>query len=63
MLTLSKSYRIHDCTVYGDDVDPARFYVLPESPNIARDAAGKPIFSLVVYRQDETRLDLDEAEG
>lgn len=34
-----------------------RFYVLPEKPKIAKDGSGKPIFSLIVYRHDEERLD------
>lgn len=34
-----------------------RFYVMPEKPVIARDESGKPIFSLIVYRHDEQRLD------
>lgn len=34
-----------------------RFYLLPESPAIAHDRNGKPIFSLIVYRQDEQRID------
>src|SRR5712692_3914538 len=34
-----------------------RFYVLPEKPAIALDSTGKPIFSMIVYRRDEDRLD------
>jgi hypothetical protein len=34
-----------------------RFYLLPETPTIAKDEHGKPIFSLIVYRQDEQRLE------
>ena len=33
-----------------------RFYVMPEKPTVAREN-GKPIFSLIVYRQDEERID------
>lgn len=62
MLTLINGYSIKvdnvNYPVYRDDTDATRFYVLPEKPNIARDEAGKPIFSLIVYRQDETRIDL-----
>ncbi len=64
MLTLTNAYSIKvdsvNYTVYRDDTDAARFYVLPETPRIARDEAGKPIFSLIVYRQDETRIDLNK---
>ena len=46
----------------GGHVPPAplkslRFYVLPKEPSIANDAQGRPIFSLIVYRRDEQRLD------
>jgi hypothetical protein len=34
-----------------------RFYVLPDQPGIALDPNGKPIFSMIVYRRDEDRLD------
>ena len=34
-----------------------RFYALPEKPIISKDENGKPIFSLIVYRHDEQRLD------
>src|SRR3712207_6509371 len=34
-----------------------RYYVMPEKPVIAKDEKGKPIFSLIVYRHDEQRLD------
>ena len=34
-----------------------RFYVLPEKPTIAKDPNGQPIFSLIVYRRDEERID------
>jgi len=60
-------------TVYHDDADeiqalqsggppsgdapPRRFYVLPDKPAIAEDEQGNPIFSLIVYRRDEERID------
>jgi hypothetical protein len=34
-----------------------RFYVLPQVPTLAKDTNGKPIFSLIVYRRDEERID------
>lgn len=34
-----------------------RFYVLPDKPAIATDKDGKPIFSLIIFRKDEDRLD------
>jgi hypothetical protein len=39
------------------DAPRRRFYLLPEKPSIAKDEHGNPIFSLIVYRQDEQRID------
>src|SRR5947208_6467814 len=57
MLTLTNSILFENITVYRDDVNPARFYVLPPKPDIARDADGEPKFAMVIYRHDEQRLD------
>ena len=71
MLTLTNSLTIEGYTVFQDDNNSlsssgsrtapqsAKFYVLPESPTIAKDENGKPIFSLIVYRHDEERLQPD----
>jgi len=71
MLTMTNPLTVMGFTVYQDDASevlaaggPAgsdapgvrRFYVLPETPTIAM-ANGKPVFSLVVYRHDEDRID------
>ena len=68
MLTLTNSFAVEGYTVFQDDTNPiignrtaaknvpVRFYVLPQAPSIALDDRGKPIFSLIVYRQDEDRL-------
>lgn len=66
MLTLVRSLTIEGYTVYRDDAVAHRFYVMPSEPTIARGPDGQPIFSLIVYRQDEDRLgvdDLDEDVG
>jgi hypothetical protein len=39
------------CSVYLDDADALQYYAVPESPHIALDAQGKPVFSLVQYRR------------
>jgi hypothetical protein len=69
MLTLTNSLNIEGYTVFQDDSNgllglrspgreqKLRFYVLPETPGIAKDAGGHPIFSLIVYRHDEERLE------
>lgn len=41
----------------GEAAPRRRFYVLPETPTIAKDEHGKPIFSVIVYRRDEERID------
>jgi hypothetical protein len=61
MLTLTNPLSIEGFKVYRDDQSPTQFYVLPDQPAIALDQAGKPIFSLIVYRRDEDRIDPDKA--
>jgi hypothetical protein len=39
-----------------------RFYVLPQNPAIAKDEQGNHLFSLIVYRRDEERIDLGSGE-
>jgi len=34
----------------------AKYYLLPETPQIAKDAKGNPQFSLIVYRKDEAGI-------
>jgi hypothetical protein len=36
-----------------------RFYVLPKQPTLATDSDGKPYFSLIVYRFDQSKLNPD----
>ena len=72
MLTMTNPLLIEGFTVYRDDADemarlgvpdaPAtggahRFYVLPDQPRIATEPDGTPVFSLVVHRHDEDRID------
>lgn len=57
MLTMTNALNIDGYTVYRDDTAEKTFYVLPDNPSIARDDQGRPIFSLIVYRHDETRID------
>jgi len=33
-----------------------KYYLLPENPQIAKDAKGNPLFSLIVYRNDEAGI-------
>ena len=61
MLTLTNALNVEGFNVYRDDQNLAKFYVLPAQPAIALDENGKPIFSLIVYRRDDSRLDPDKA--
>ncbi len=61
MLTLTNALNVEGFNVYRDDQNPTQFYVLPAQPAIATDESGKPIFSLIVYRRDEARIDPDKA--
>ncbi|MDP2315703.1 MAG: hypothetical protein Q8P41_22590 [Pseudomonadota bacterium] len=66
MLTLGGTVgKINGYTVFGDDASPATFWVLPDknAPAIARDPRGKASFSLIVYRRDESRLDLTKPDA
>ena len=68
MLTLENALHIEGYTVYRDDVSPTTFFLLPDAhaPTIARtdeDQGGRPIFSLIVYRKDEDRVDEGEDYG
>jgi hypothetical protein len=71
MLTLTNPLTValgnQSFTVYRDDANPTekarrgerrrlQFYLLPSEPQIALDAEGKPVFSLVVYRHDQDRI-------
>jgi hypothetical protein len=56
MLTLTNQLTIEGFRVFRDDQSKTQFYVEPGQPAIAMDG-GKPIFSLIVYRRDEARID------
>ena len=51
VITTMQQWSIANCTVYLDDTDPLQVYAVPNSPRVALDAQGKPIFSLVQYRR------------
>ncbi|GEM_PF-6602890 len=40
----------------ADTTALAKYYLLPESPQVAKDAKGNPLFSLIVYRKDEAAI-------
>ena len=60
MNTLTGQREIAGCNVQADDVDALAWYVTPQSPQIALDPAGIPIFSLVWYRRPVDQLTEEE---
>lgn len=59
MLTLTQPLTLRGFSIFRDDVSPYQFYVLPDQPRVAtelRNGTAVPIFSLIVYRQDEDRI-------
>jgi hypothetical protein len=51
VITTTTQWDVADCTVYLDDTDPLQVYAVPNSPRIALDDKGEPIFSLIQYRR------------
>lgn len=60
MITLTGQREIAKCSVFRDDTDVLNFYAMPQSPRVAMDENGKPIFSLVQYRRDVAQLSEEE---
>lgn len=58
MLRVDKVQLIEGVTVYGDDKQVNKFYLLPELPRYRRDDNGSPIFKFLKYR-----MPLDHGEG
>ena len=57
MLLIDKVQTLEGLQVYGDDVDPFTFYVLPEQPRFRLDDAGRPVFKFLKYRSPKKRTD------
>ena len=51
MLSIDNHQVLRGQTVYGDDTNPATFYVLPDAPSIRIGADGKPAFTFLKYRE------------
>lgn len=56
MITTTGQRTVAGCTVFLDDTDALTVYVMPQSPHIALDADGNPLFSLVQYRRPLDRV-------
>ncbi|MCB9716795.1 MAG: hypothetical protein H6712_23255 [Myxococcales bacterium] len=64
MLNLLDRQTIEDLTVYRDDQDVRKFYVLPDTPTIAQDPQGRPRFLFVKYVDDRPGVaEADEKNG
>jgi hypothetical protein len=57
MLLIDKVQTLRGLQVYGDDVDPLTFYVLPEQPRFRLDDKGRPVFKFLKYRTPRPRGD------
>jgi hypothetical protein len=65
MLSLYGSLKVpgvNSVTIYRDDEDPHLFYMMSERPTIARDEAGEPLFTFVLYARDVDRLGAEDRE-
>lgn len=50
-------------TVYRDDEDAYRFYVMPSTPRIARDDSGELLLQLLIYARNVDTLPADQLEA
>ncbi|MFZ2516714.1 MAG: hypothetical protein WAW82_13715 [Candidatus Lutibacillus vidarii] len=50
-------------TVYRDDEDAYRFYVMPSTPRLAKDDGGELLFQLMIYARDVANLPPDQLEA
>ncbi len=57
MLKIDNVRRIENVTVYGDDNNPFRFYLLPDTPGFRRNDNGTLAFTFLKYRMPLTRED------
>jgi hypothetical protein len=64
MLAVPARTQIGDLTAYADDTDYWRYYLVPATPRVRRDAAGEPALLLLSYAlSDEERAAHPELEG
>jgi hypothetical protein len=57
MLLIDKVQTLEGLQVYGDDMDPFTYYVVPEQPRFRLDDAGRPVFKFLKYRTPKKRPD------
>ena len=54
---------LESVTVYRDDEDATRFYVMPSTPRLARDDKGQLLLQLMIYARDVDTLPPDQLEA
>src|SRR5215831_335260 len=52
MLSLLDPIELEDLVVFRDDLDPCKFYVLPDQPVIPLEREGEPEFLFIKYVND-----------
>ena len=65
MLSLYGNFKVpgvEHVTIYRDDEDNRKFYMLTDLPSVARDDEGDPLFTFIMYARDLDRLDPEETE-
>src|SRR5262245_38791030 len=65
MLSLYDSFKVpgvDSVTIYRDDEDPHAFYMVPTRPIVARDDAGDPLFTFLLYARDLDRLTAEQRD-
>jgi hypothetical protein len=63
VLNFLDSLTIDNLTVFRDDLDPRRFYVLPDTPGIPVGEDGLPEFLFLVYLRDAADVTSDDQSG
>jgi hypothetical protein len=63
MLAIDNIQVIEGVTVYGDDEDLTKFYVMPDVPRFRMNESGKPSFAFYKYRNPIDRADESKGGG
>jgi hypothetical protein len=58
MIRIDQELTIEGATVYRDEVQRNRFYILPNQPRFRLDDSGKPVFKFIKYR-----IPIDKPDG
>ena len=61
MLCIPSHAKFDDLTVYPDDAQWTRFYIVPSLPQIRRDDEGRPVFLLTVFHTSDQERETNPA--